>query len=76
MTITTELRGHAHRHKISAALSLVNRMVRSRISLSPGPMGTIFTLGGGRPGPPLQPAARRYMSEWRHISPRLQDVWV
>lgn len=28
MTITSELRGHAHRHKISAALSMVNRMVR------------------------------------------------
>lgn len=28
MTIASELRGHAHRHKISHALSLVNRMVR------------------------------------------------
>lgn len=28
MTITSELRGHAHKHHISAALSMVNRLVR------------------------------------------------
>lgn len=28
MTLMSELRGHAHRHKISRALSLVNHLVR------------------------------------------------
>lgn len=28
MTISSELRGHAHKHRISHTLSLVNRMVR------------------------------------------------